>query len=122
MESALKEVCECHMSRNAASKDFSVPQSTLCDKLDGKTPEDRRMGPPSVLTKAEETILASFCIKYLKCGFPINRTLNDLCDIVQKVVQEDGPNPPLPMEGQATSGFKGLCAETLQLPSVQQKH
>ena len=49
MESALKEVREGRMSRNAASKAFSVPRSTLCDKLDGKTPEDRRMGPPSVL-------------------------------------------------------------------------
>ena len=56
----------------------------MCDKLDGKTPEDRRMGPLSVLTKAEDTMLASFCIQYLKWGFSINR--NDLCDIVQKVV------------------------------------
>ena len=50
------------------------------------------MGPQSVLTKAEETMLASFCIQYLKCGFPINR--NDLCDIVQNVVQEDGHKTP----------------------------
>ena len=55
-ELALKEVRDGRMSRNAASKAFGVPRSTLCDKLDGKTPEDRRMGPPSVLTKAEEVM------------------------------------------------------------------
>ncbi|KAL5493432.1 hypothetical protein EMCRGX_G014613 [Ephydatia muelleri] len=89
---ALKEVRDGHMSRNAASKAFGVPRSTLCDKLDGKTPEDRRMGPPSVLTKAEEAMLANFCIKYLKCGFPINR--EDLFDIVQRIIQVDGRQTP----------------------------
>ena len=92
MELALKEVRDGRMSRNAASKAFGVPRSTLCDKLDGKTPEDRRMGPPSVLTKAEEAMLANFCIKYLKCGFPINR--EDLFDIVQRIIQEDGRQTP----------------------------
>ena len=90
MESALKEVRKGHMSRNTASKAFSVPRSIQCDKLYGKTPEDRRKG--QCLLKAEETMLVSFCIKYLKCGFPINR--NDLCDIVQNVVQEDGHKTP----------------------------
>ena len=92
MELALKEVRDGRMSRNAASKAFGVPRSTLCDKLDGKTPEDRRMGPPSVLTKAEEAMLANFCIKYLKCGFPINR--EDLFDIVQRIIQVDGRQTP----------------------------
>ena len=54
MELALKEVRDGRMSRNAASKAFGVPRSTLC--VDGKTLEDRRMGPPSVLTKAEEAM------------------------------------------------------------------
>eukprot|EP00731_Ephydatia_muelleri_P038303 Em0713g1a len=92
MELALKEVRDGRMSRNAASKAFGVPRSTLCDKLDGKTPEDRRMGPPSVLTKAEEAMLANFCTKYLKCGFPINR--EDLFDIVQRIIQVDGRQTP----------------------------
>eukprot|EP00731_Ephydatia_muelleri_P032532 Em0024g76a len=92
MELALKEVRDGRMSRNAASKAFGMPRSTLCDKLDGKTPEDRRMGPPSVLTKAEEAMLANFCIKYLKCGFLINR--EDLFDIVQRIIQVDGRQTP----------------------------
>ena len=108
MESALKEVHEGCMTRNAASKVFSVPWSTLWDKLNGKTPEDSRMGPLSVLSKAEETMFASFCIKYLKCGFPINR--NDLCDIVQNVVQEDGRKSPFTNRRPGQFWFKGfLC-------------
>ena len=31
------------------------------------------MGPNPVLTRAEEASLTTFCIKLLKCGFPINR-------------------------------------------------
>ena len=64
---ALKEVREGHMSRNVASKAFSVPRSTLGDKLDGKTPDDRRMGPPSVLAKAEETTFYQVSEMWFSC-------------------------------------------------------
>ena len=70
-ESMIAAINEGHMSRHAASKAYGVPRSTLCDKLDGKSPEDRKMGPCTVLTKAEEAMVAAFCIKFLKCGFPI---------------------------------------------------
>ena len=69
-----------------------VPRTTLRDKLAGRSPEERQMGPNSVLTKAEETTLATFCIKLLKCGFPIIR--EDLFDIVQNIVREDGRKNP----------------------------
>ena len=71
MIAAINEVREGHMSRHAASKAYGVPRSTLCDKLDVKSPEDRKMGPSTVLTKAEKAMVAAFCIKFLKCGFPI---------------------------------------------------
>ena len=63
MESALQKVCEGHMSRNHLHA-FSVLWSTLYDKLDG----NGRMGLPSllILKLHEETMLPSFCIKYLK--------------------------------------------------------
>ena len=68
MESALRELREGHMSCKAAAKAFGVPRTTLRDKLAGRSPEERQMGP-----NAEETALVTFCIKLLKCGFPINR-------------------------------------------------
>ena len=43
---------------------YHDPHSS-CDKLDGKSPEDRKMGPSTVLTKAEKAMLAAFCIKFL---------------------------------------------------------
>eukprot|EP00731_Ephydatia_muelleri_P023965 Em0016g236a len=92
MDAALKEVREGRMTCFAASKTFSVPRSTLRDKLSGRSPEGRQMGPNPVLTRAEEASLTTFCIKLLKCGFPINR--DDLLDIVQKVVKEDKRKTP----------------------------
>ena len=92
MDSALKEVREDRLTCNAASKTYNVPRTTLRDKVAGKSPEERRMGPSPVLTKAEEDSLATFCIKLLKCGFPINR--DDLMDIVQRVIKDDGRKNP----------------------------
>ena len=89
------------MSRHEASKAYGVPRSTLCDKLDGNSPEDRKMGPSTVLTMAEEAMLAAFCIKFLKCGFPINR--QDFCDIFAKVVKADKRRNPF------KDGRPGFC-------------
>ena len=50
------------------------------------------MGPNPVLNRAEEALLTTFCIKLLKCGFPLNR--DGLLEIVQKVVKEDKRNTP----------------------------
>ena len=66
MDSALKEVREGCLTCNAASKTFSVPCTTLRDKLAGKSPKERRMGPNPVFTKAEENSLVTFCNKQLK--------------------------------------------------------
>ena len=51
MESALRELREVHMSCKAAAKAFGVPRTTLRDKLAGRSPEERQMGPNSVLPK-----------------------------------------------------------------------
>ena len=73
-----------------------MPRTTLRDKLAGKSPEERRMGPNPVLTKAEEGSLVAFCI-VIKCGFLINR--DNLIDIVQKIIKEDGRKTHLLMTG-----------------------
>ena len=73
------------MSCKAAAKAFGVPRTTLRDKLAGRSPDERQMGPNSVLTKAEKTALVTFCIKLLNCGFPIN--CDNLFNTVQKIVK-----------------------------------
>ena len=80
---------EDHITCIAASITFGVPRSTLRDKLSGRSPEGRQMGPIPVLTRAEEASSTTFCIK---CGFTINH--DDLLDIVQKVVKEDKRKTP----------------------------
>ena len=56
MELALVEIREGCMTCNAAAKAFGDPRSTLRDKLSGRSPEDRQMGPNPVLTKAERVL------------------------------------------------------------------
>eukprot|EP00731_Ephydatia_muelleri_P003157 Em0001g3157a len=112
MESALLEIREGHMSCKAAAKAFDVPR-TLRDKLAGRSPEERQMGPNSVLTKAEETALATFCQKLLKCGFPIN--CEDLFNTVQKIVKEDGRKNPFTDDWPGFYWFQGFTRCNPQL-------
>ncbi|KAL5467063.1 hypothetical protein EMCRGX_G031235 [Ephydatia muelleri] len=113
MDAALKEVREGRMTCFAASKTFGVPRSTLRDKLSGRSPEGRQMGPNPVLTRAEEASLTTFCIKLLKCGFPINR--DDLLDIVQKVVKEDKRKTPFTDDRPGKYWFYGFLQRNPQL-------
>ena len=48
---SLRPLREGHMSCKAAAKAFGVPRTTLRDKLAGRSPEERQMGPNSVLPK-----------------------------------------------------------------------
>ena len=76
---------QCHATK--LPKRLVFPRSTLSDKLDGKSPEDRRMCPNPVLNKVEEDALAKHCNKILKCGFPVNH--DDLCDVVVSFITWD---------------------------------
>ena len=54
MNAAIDDVLINNMSKNSAAKLHNVPVTTLCDKVAGRTPIERRMGSPTVLTKEEE--------------------------------------------------------------------
>ena len=112
MESALREIREGHMSCKAAAKAFGVLRTTLRDKLAGRSPEERQMGPNSVLTKAEVTGLVTFCIQLLKCGFPINR--DDFFNTVQKIVKEDGRKIPFTDDKPGFYWFQGFMRRNPQ--------
>jgi hypothetical protein len=51
---ALHAVRSGAMSRHKAASAFSIPRSTLRDKLDGRSGEKVEMGRKTVLTAAEE--------------------------------------------------------------------
>ena len=113
MDAALKEAREGRMTCFAASETFGVPRSTLRDKLSGRSPEGRQMGSNPVLTRAEEASLTTFCIKLLKCGFPIKG--DDLLDIVQKVVKEDKRKTPFTDDRPGKYWFCGFLQRNPQL-------
>ncbi|XP_045480979.1 uncharacterized protein LOC123685370 [Harmonia axyridis] len=50
------------MSIYSAAKAFKVPRMTLSDKLRGKTPIIRKMGPPSILSSEEEMLLEKWIL------------------------------------------------------------
>lgn len=50
------------------------------------------MGPPTILTRAEESKLEDWCLALSKCGFPIKR--EELLNAVQKIILGDGRSTP----------------------------
>lgn len=69
-----------------AAKRFSVPRITLMYKAKGKTPQYRRIGPDTVLTKEEENILVQWILTMAKTGFPITKP--ELLDSVKHLIEE----------------------------------
>ena len=58
------------MSLRMACEKYSVPKSTLHDRVTGKTDFEARPGPSPYLSFEEEEELASFLIKTAKIGYP----------------------------------------------------
>ena len=56
MQAALPAVRD-GMSKRAAAKQYNVPRTTINDKIAWKTPETRKIGKDTVLTKDEEESL-----------------------------------------------------------------
>ena len=77
------------------------------------------MGPSTVLTKAEEAMLAAFCIKFLKCGFPI--IVRIFVILSPRSSRQINAEIHLRMAGQAFAGFRVLCDRTLNLQNDLQK-
>ncbi|KAJ8870592.1 hypothetical protein PR048_029615 [Dryococelus australis] len=85
MEAALKAVKE-GMSILQASKQHGVPYSTLHNKSTGKSPQEKKLGGITFLTKDEENMLVLWANTSLEAGFPV--TQEDLLDSVQYLVKE----------------------------------
>lgn len=58
------------MSKKQAAKEFQVPRSTIQFKLNNPTKEYPRLGPTTVLTETEESILVNWIVQSAKKGFP----------------------------------------------------
>lgn len=92
LQQALSDVRNNKCSIRQAERSYHVPHSTLINKLKGKTPTKRKMGPSTVLTDDEENILVRWILACAKKGFPLNKKL--LCETVHDIIKSDGrPNP-----------------------------
>ena len=87
MDGAVRAVKQGTSVRRAAEL-YSVPKSTLSDKVLGKVPMRARSGPSSYLTIEEEEELTSFLLEMAKIGYALTR--KEVIAIVQRVV--DGKN------------------------------
>ena len=88
MEKAIKEVEMGHMSLRRAAEVFSVPKSSLHDRLCGKVHCGSKPGPTPYLSYDEEEELTSFLIQTSKIGYP--HTKAQTLAIVQRIVESKG--------------------------------
>ncbi|KAF5281918.1 hypothetical protein FQR65_LT14444 [Abscondita terminalis] len=75
-----------------AAKTFEVPRMTLSDKCKGKTPIQRKMGPPSILSETEEQHLVRWICHLGSKGFPV--TSCQLLDSVQMLLKSQNKTNP----------------------------
>lgn len=76
LENAVKAVQEGHMSRQGASKAFSIPRRTLSRYVDSNNTSKARMGRKPVLTANQEEELSGRIIRLAEVGYPLtSRTL-----------------------------------------------
>ena len=56
-----------------ASKLYNIPRTTLRDKISGKAPVVKKMGPQTYLTEAEENVLVNFIVSAQKRAHPVTK-------------------------------------------------
>lgn len=106
-ESMLKAIEE------AAARDNNVPRSTLQNKLSGKSPKERRMGPEAVLNKNEESILVKWLFTTAKAGFPISQ--QQLLDSVQHLLKDLKRKNPFKDDRPGRSWYLGFCKRSARI-------
>lgn len=90
---AVQRVRDGSMSVRQAAGAYSVPKSTISDKVSGKTLLSKcSPGPVTVLSTEEENRLADWAINMSRVGY--GRTKQELLDTVQKILNADGRDNP----------------------------
>lgn len=73
-------------SISASARKYGIPRSTLSEKRSGRLPVEYRMGPPTVLTTEEESLLEKWIFHVGQAGFPV--TKDQLLDSVQMLLNQ----------------------------------
>ena len=78
-EEALKQAITAVESKscslNKAAKDYGIPLGTLFNKVNGKVPLQRRMGPSPILTDEEESRLEKWILDKAEIGYPMHHMI-----------------------------------------------
>ena len=90
MEKAIEAVHKGTLSVRRASEIYSIPKSTLHDRISGKVVQGASSGPEPYLTITEETELVQFLTKCASMGFA--RSKKQIFDIVDRVLESKGKN------------------------------
>ncbi|KAJ3661313.1 hypothetical protein Zmor_005712 [Zophobas morio] len=75
------------MAIATAAKAFSVPRTTLLDKISGRSSLETKMGPNTVLTQHEEKILEDWIMSLSDMHYSIKK--DELLDSVQHIIQKE---------------------------------
>ena len=91
MEKALQLIKEEGLSFRDAAGQCAIPKSTIYDHFAGNVKGYKR-GPATVLTEAEENVLANWAVEMVKIGY--GRTRQQITEMVKAILDKDGrPNP-----------------------------
>jgi len=88
LESAIRTYKAGKMSLSEVSKQFNVPTSTLCDRINKKV--KGTLGRPTVLSREEEEILVERLIMHGEWGFPL--TSEDVRTVIKDYLDRLGRN------------------------------
>ena len=94
------------MGVREASRLYNLPYETLRRRVAEKVDLECRPGPPTVLTKQEETELASYCVKMSDMGFGLSRT--DVMVVAFKIVEASGRKHPFTDGAAGRAWFDGF--------------
>ncbi|KAJ8046390.1 Jerky protein-like-like [Holothuria leucospilota] len=88
----IKKIQQGELGVKAASREYSIPKTTLLDKLSGRRPIISTQGPPPVLSSEEELKLVRWILHMSKIGY--GQTRHELCATVKAILDDDRrPNP-----------------------------
>ncbi|XP_063931160.1 uncharacterized protein LOC135143212 [Zophobas morio] len=113
---AIDEISKGAKIRETCRK-YNIPHTTVINKMKLKYPVQRKMGPPTMLTKEEESLLKSSIIAMAKKGFPVNKEM--VVDTVKKIITEE--NRPSPFK-QNTPGRKWFSGFLKRHPDIAARH
>ncbi|CAH1980043.1 unnamed protein product [Acanthoscelides obtectus] len=85
LQEAVEFIRQSKLNISQASKKYGIPKSTLSNKLRGKVPAVRKMGPTTILTMEEEANLEKWILSKAMLGFPMDP--DEVKDSVQRVLK-----------------------------------